>query len=287
VTDYLLRILTDAGDLRAVMAQTTSLTTEVARRHRASPLATAALGYGLTGAVLLGALLKVQQRVVVKAAGDGSLQKLIAEADSFGHARAYVGVPQLAADGPITSEYVAEAIGSAGFLTVVKDEGLMNEPYQSTVPLQTGFLDADLTWYLNQSEQTASVVEIDALVDERGAVLAAGGLLLQALPGENIDTLIHLSERLDDLPPIGNLLADGQTPEEIVAMLFGATPYIITETRPITFRCGCNAQRSLAALALLERSELDELIASGLAEVDCHFCGEHYAFSSAEMEELL
>jgi len=285
-TDYLLRILTDDGGLRASIAQTSALTAEVAGRHNASPVATAALGYGLTGAVLLGSLLKVQQRVVVKASGNGPLEKLIAEADSYGHSRAYVGQPQLAAYGPITSEKVAEAIGGNGFLTIVKDLGL-EEPHQSTVPLQTGFLDADLTWYLNQSEQTPSVVEMDALVDESGSVLAAGGLLLQTLPGGNLELLIELSERLDDLPPIGKLLADGQVPEEIAQMLLGGMGYSITEKRPVEFRCGCSPRRSLAALALLERSELDELIASGSAEVDCHFCGEHYAFSPAELAGLL
>lgn len=285
-TDYLLRILTDDGGLRASIAQTSALTAEVADRHRASPLATAALGYGLTGAVLLGSLLKVQQRVVMKATGTGPLQKLIAEADSHGHSRAYVGQPQLASYGPIASERVAEAIGGDGFLTIVKDLG-MEEPHQSTVPLQTGFLDADLTWYMNQSEQTPSVIEIDALVEPTGAVLAAGGLLLQTLPGGNLETLIQMSEQLDDLPPIGKLLADGQSPEEIAAALFGPLAYTITEQRPVVFRCGCSPQRTLSALSLLDPDELGELIASGSAEVDCHFCGEHYAFSRTELEGLL
>ena len=286
MTDYLLRILTDDGGLRATIAQTSRLTSEVARRHNASPLATAALGYGLTGAALLGSLLKVQQRVVIKAAGSGPLGKLIAEADSYGHSRAYVGVSELASYGPISSEQVAEAIGGDGVLTIVKDVG-MEEPHQSTVPLQTGFLDADLTWYLNQSEQTPSVVEIDSFVDERGTVLAAGGLLLQTLPGGPLERLIELSEKLDDLPPVGKLLADGQTPEDIAHTLFGAIGYSIAEKRPVEFRCGCSPERTLAALTLLEPYELHELIASGSAEVDCHFCGEHYDFSRAELEALL
>lgn len=285
MNDYLLRILTDDGGLRGIVATTGGLTAEVTRRHKASPLATAALGYGLTGATLLGALLKVQQRVVIKVSGNGPLGKLVAESDSYGYARAYVGQPQLASRGALTSERVAEAIGSEGFLTVVKDVGLA-EPYQSTVPLQTGFLDADLTWYLNQSEQTPSVVEIDGFVDEEGRVQAAGGLLLQTLPGGSLETLVQLSEKLDDLPPVGKLLADGQTPEEIAAHLFGALGYSITERRPVEFRCGCSAERTLAALALLEPHELNELIASGSAEVDCHFCGEHYSFSPAELESL-
>lgn len=285
MSDYLLRILSDDGGLRGIIATTAGLTAEVARRHNASPLATAALGYGLTGAALLGALLKVQQRVVIKAAGNGPLGKLIAESDSYGHSRAYAGNPGLASVGAITAERVAEAIGGSGFLSVVKDVGLA-EPYQSTVPLQTGFPDVDLTWYLNQSEQTPSVMEIDALMDEEGQVQAAGGLLLQTLPGGSIETLVQVSDRLDDLPPVGKLLADGSTPEAIAQTLFGATGYTITEKRPVEFRCGCSPERTLAALALLEREELNELIASGSAEVDCHFCGEHYSFAKEQLEML-
>lgn len=285
MNDYLLRILTDDGSLRGIIAVTSELTKEVAQRHQASPLASAALGYGLTGAVLFGALLKVQQRIVLKVTGDGPLGKIVAESDSYGHSRAYVGDPQIVSFGQISPEMVAEAIGDGGFLTVVKDVG-MAEPYQSTVPMQTGFLDADLTWYLIQSEQTPSVVEIDALIDGAGAVLAAGGMLLQALPGETLDALIQINERLDDLPSIAKLLADGQTPEEIVATIFGSMGYTITDKQTVDFRCGCSAQRSLSALSLLEPNELEELIESGLAEVDCHFCGAHYTFSRAEMEGL-
>ena len=176
VSDYLVRVLGKEAGVRGIACVTTDLVQEAARRHGTSPAATAALGYGLTSAVLLGSLLKVQQRVALKVSGNGPLEKMIAESDAYGHVRGYVNVPNVPAARAIHPDVVAETIGRRGQLTVVKDLRLKNL-YESTVPIQTGYLDADLTYYLNQSEQLPSVVEIGVKVDAAGRVEAAGGLL--------------------------------------------------------------------------------------------------------------
>jgi molecular chaperone Hsp33 len=286
VTDTLVRILGKDAGVRGIACVTTELVREAAGRHGTSPAATAALGYGLTGAVLLGALLKVQHRVALKVAGGGPLQKMITESDSYGNVRGYVNVPNVPAARTIEPDVVAETIGRRGNLTVVKDMRLKNL-YESTVPLQTGYLDADLTYYLNQSEQTPSVVEIGVKIDESGEVAAAGGLLLQTLPGEETSTLEHLSERLDDLPPLGDVLAEGRTPQDLLAMVFGSVEYEWLEERPLHFSCGCSRDRSLQALQLLGREDVEALLEEGEAVVDCHFCHERYVFDREELQQLL
>ncbi|MCB0115055.1 MAG: Hsp33 family molecular chaperone HslO [Caldilineaceae bacterium] len=286
MNDYLTRVLGREAGVRGIACVTTDLVSEAARRHGTSPAATAALGYGLTAAVLLGSLLKVQQRVALKVAGGGPLQKMITESDAYGHVRGYVNVPNVPAASAIRPEIVAETIGRGGKLTVVKDLKLKSL-YESTVPLQTGFLDADLTYYLNQSEQTPSVVEIGVKVDANGHVEAAGGLLLQTLPGEETSTLERLSERLDDLPPLGEVLVDGRTPQDILAVLFRDVDFEWLEERPLEFKCGCSRKRSRQALQLLPAEDLHSLIAEGEAVVDCHFCHERYVFEREELQTLL
>ncbi len=286
MTDYLVRVLGRDAGVRGIGCVTTDLVREAARRHGTSPAATAALGYGLTAAVLLGSLLKVQQRVALKVAGGGPLQKMVTESDSYGHVRGYVNVPNVPAARAIRPDVVAETIGRHGNLTVVKDLRLKSL-YESTVPIQTGFLDADLTYYLNQSEQTPSVVEIGAKVDATGAVEAAGGLLLQTLPGEDASILGRLSERLDDLPPLSDVLADGRTPQDILSVLFRDVEFEWLEERPLQFTCGCSRQRSKQALQFLNREEIEGLIEEGEAVVDCHFCHERYVFGKDELVELL
>lgn len=283
---YIVRALAREGGIRGLACLTTGVVAEAARRHQASPGAKAALGYGLTGAALLGALLKVQQQVAIKVEGSGPLGKMVVESDNYGHIRGYIAQPAIEAPLPVGPNDVAAIVGHLGRLTVVKDLR-MKDLYESVVPLQTGRLDTDLTYYLIKSEQVPSLVEIGAIVDERGELRAAGGILLQLLPDGDLALLSEMAERLDDLPPVGELLAARETPDSILRMLFGGQEYEILETQPLAFRCSCSRERSRQALKLIGRNEVAELMDEGEAIIDCHFCHERYRFDRSELEVIL
>lgn len=284
--DHIVRALAREAGVLAMACRADGVTLEAARRHEASPVATAALGNGLTAAAMLGSLLKVQQRIAVKVEGNGPLQKMIVEADSYGRLRGYVANPQWSTPPPIGADEVAGALGRVGLLTVVKDLGIKNL-YEGVVPLQTGELDKDLMYYLMQSEQVLSLLEVGAEIDAGGRLAAAGGILLQAMPGQDTAVLEKLVERTEDLPPIAGMLAGGATPAGVLADLFGDVPYEVLETRSLTFRCSCSRERSLQALRLLDREDLLALIGEGEAVIDCHFCHERYVFDRAVLEEVL
>jgi molecular chaperone Hsp33 len=184
----------EAG-LRGLACVTTNLVKEAAQRHEASPTATAALGHILTAGVLMGTLLKVQQRVAIKVQGNGPLRKMLAEADSYGRVRGYVTPADVVLPVPYDAEDVSAAVGSLGLLTVVKDLR-MREPVEGIVPLQTGKMDADLVFYLMQSEQVPSLVEIDAKLDQRGRLTVQAGCSSNI--ADRDPRRGHLSERMDD-----------------------------------------------------------------------------------------
>ena len=284
--DHLVRALAREAGVLAMVGRADGVTLEAARRHQASPVATAALGNGLTAAALLGSLLKVQQRVAIKVEGNGPLQKMIVESDSYGRLRGYVANPEWSVPPPIGAEEVAGALGRVGLLTVVKDVGLKNL-YEGVVPLQTGELDKDLMYYLMQSEQVLSLLELGAEIDGSGRLAAAGGFFLQAMPGQDTAVLEKLVERTEDLPPIGGMFADGAAPADILADIFGDVPYEVLETRPLSFHCSCSRERSLQALRLLDRDDLLTLIAEGEAIIDCHFCHERYVFDRDVLQAIL
>lgn len=283
--NYMVRALAKGCGVRGLACQTTGVVEEAARRHHVPPAGAVALGYGLTGAALLGAMLKVQQQVALKVEGEGVLSKLVAESDSYGHLRGYAVLRDNAVQLADPSD-VASVIGQHGQLTVIKDLQL-KELYKSVVPLQTGRLDADLTYYLMMSEQIPSFVEIDVQLDAQGEVRAAGGVLLQLLPEGDLNALAQMAERLDDLPPIGALLANGETPQAILATLFGDEPYEVLEIGALDFRCTCSRERSKRALALIGREELATLLEEGQAVVECPFCHERYLFERDELATLL
>lgn len=284
--DHIVRALAKEAGVLAMACSAKSVAEEAARRHEASPVATAALGYGLSAASLMGSLLKVQQSVAIKVEGNGPLQKMVIESDSYGRLRGYVGDAQWDVPAPIGVADVAGALGRVGLLTVVKDLGVKNL-YKGVVPLQTGELDKDLMYYLMQSEQILSLLELGVEVDAGGKLVAAGGFLLQAVPGHDTAILEQLVERTEDLPPIERMLAEGDMPAGILAEIFGDVPYEVLETRPISFHCTCSRERSLQALRLLDREDLLTLIAEGEAVIDCQFCHERYVFDRSILEEVL
>ncbi len=285
--DYLIRILAKEAGVRGLACVTTNLVNNICQRHGTTVTVTAVLGRALTGGTLLGALLKIQQRVALKLEGTGPLRKVIVEADSYGRVRGYASVPDLNLPLQQGRYDITGAIGRAGLMTVVKDLGL-NELAESVVPLKTGETDTDLNAYLNQSEQIPSVVSIGIDVTPDGQASVAGGILLQAIPPYDENIIHQLANRILELPPVETLLLGEKTPENVLALLFEGIEYETLESRPLQFQCACSRDRSEKALISLGREDLANLLATeGQAVVDCHFCHERYVFEREELELIL
>jgi len=286
MSDYLVRVLAKEAGLRGFACVTTELAREGARRHEASPLSAAVLSQGLTGAALLGGLLKVGQRVSFKVDGNGPAGKMVTESDAYGHVRGYVSVPDLPSPINIGRREIAFAVGNEGTLIVVRDLKL-KDLYHGVIPLQSGELDEELTHYLHRSEQIPSFVEIGVRMNSVGELSVAGGLLLQLLPGGDVNVLNQLVEHNEDLPRLADNLANGHTPESILDQVFGDVEYEVLRHHPLDFRCSCSWERSQKALMLLGREELTSLMEEGEAVVECHFCHERYLYGEEALETIL
>lgn len=287
MSDYLLRIFAKEAGVRAIACTVPQLVQEAHERHKTEAIATVALGRALAGGVLMGATLKVGQEIALKFEGDGPLGKIIVEADSNGIVRGYIAQPAIAWSPAVHGFEVGKAVGRNGLLTVVKDLRL-KELYRGSVPLVSGEIDEDLAYYLAQSEQVPALVGLGTVVADSGRVLAAGGLLIQSVPPHAPETLALLSGRLAEMPPIAELFGAGQTPETFLAELFATIPYQTLESRPVRFRCSCSRERAEQALISLGANDLRDLLASeGQADIDCHFCREHYLFAAVDLERLI
>ncbi|PLX83530.1 MAG: Hsp33 family molecular chaperone HslO [Desulfuromonas sp.] len=284
--DHMVRILTEDGALRASAAVTTALVEETRRRQGTDPTATVALGRLVTGAALFGGLLKGRQRLGLSIEGNGPLQKLQAETDADGHLRATVKVPCPNLPPRDGTFDVAGAIGKAGFLHVVKDLGL-KEPYRGMVQLYRSTIAEDLAYYLTTSEQTPSTVALGVYLETEGKVAAAGGFLVQAMPGGDESRLPLLEERLKALPPITALLREGFGPEQILEQIFAGIPFAVKTRTDLAFRCSCNRRQVLNLLLALGKEELLQLARQAEpASVTCEYCKERYAFTAEELEAL-
>lgn len=285
--DYMHLAMASKDGVRGYAAATTGLVETARQRHNTSPTATVALGRALTGAVLMSGLLKVGQRVALKWEGTGPLRRIVVEADAKGRVRGYVAEPAVDL-AMVQDEYdIPSAIGAAGLLTVVRDLRLP-ELATGVVHLVESNIDDDLVYFLEQSDQVPSALEIGVTLNEDGSVAHAGGILIQPLPPYDPVVIERLKERLQELPPIEAMLADGKKPEQILDEVFAGIAHTLLSKYPVRFECNCTREQTKALLVALGREELEEIIEQeGQAVVNCQFCHEEYIFEREELQDII
>ncbi len=285
--DYLIKSM-DPGQNFRIFATVTTGVTEIARkRHDTWPIATAALGRVMTGAVLLGANLKGRDMITIRVAGDGPLGSLVVSANAGGEVRGYVQEPHVDLPRQIEGKLPVGAAVGRGTLSVTKDLGL-KEPFTGSVEIISGEIAEDLTHYLITSEQIPSAMSLGVLVDGEGSVRASGGFWLEMLPGAGEEIAGILEKHLAGLPPVSTMVNNGASPEDIAREVAGKFEINILDKTQVSFKCMCGVKKVENLLVSLGRQEIKDMIEeSGGAEVRCHFCGEIYNFSMEDMERLL
>ncbi len=288
MSDYLIRATAANAQIRAFAVSTRDLTEFARCAHNTSPVMTAALGRLLSGALLMGAMLKNgKDTVTIQLSGDGPAKGLTATADGDGHVNGYVMNPDVMLPPNEKGKLdVGGAIGK-GVIRVIRDMGL-KEPYIGTCELQTGEIAEDLTYYFASSEQVPSSVGLGVLMNRDNTVNCAGGFIIQLMPFIDDDTVDLLEQKLASSPSVTSVLSEGKTCEDLLSMLLGALGLEITDRREVSFRCGCDRDRVSKALVSIGKEELKNLIAEDRTmEIKCHVCGKAYDYTTEELKELL
>ncbi|AUO06369.1 heat shock protein Hsp33 [Paenibacillus jamilae] len=284
--DRLIRGTAMDGRVRAFAVRTTQLVEELRRRHDTYPTATAALGRTLTAGAIMGSMLKGKERLTIQVKGDGPIGQIVVDANAVGEVRGYVTEPHVHLPSNSMGKLdVAGAVGTEGFIHIIKDLGL-KEPYRGSIPIISGELGEDFTYYFAKSEQTPSAVGLGVLVDTDNSVIVAGGFIIQLLPGLNDDEITAIENAVGSIPPVTALLDQGL---ELDEMLRWMLPDVrVLDEMDIHFQCECSRERVEKTLISLGESELKQLIEEeGQAEVVCHFCNEAYQFNKDELQNLL
>jgi molecular chaperone Hsp33 len=288
--DYLVRATALDERVRAFALNATGVVRELQRRHDTHPAVTAALGRTAMGALLLSAatLKEEDQLLTVDVRGDGPVRRILATANGRGQVRGLVGNPHVHAESRNGKLNVGGVVGTEGYLSVTRDLG-MRETYSGMVELVSGEIGEDLAYYLAKSEQTPSGVGIGVFVLPDLSVAAAGGFLVQLLPGLSDDEVGAIEQRMASLPHPTDLLREGATPEQMLDRIFPAG-YVFGGRQEVSFHCPCSRERFEAAIVSLGHEEVRRIIDEEdqpFTEVVCHFCNEAYHFSPDQMEAIL
>ncbi|MEH6946470.1 Hsp33 family molecular chaperone HslO [Peribacillus asahii] len=285
--DYLVKALGYNGQVRAYAVSTTETVGEAQRRHYTWPTASAALGRAMTAGLMMGAMLKGEEKLTIKIEGGGPIGAILVDSNAKGEVRGYVTNPHVHFD---LNEHgkldVRRAVGTDGMLTIVKDIGLRDH-FTGQVPIVSGELGEDFTYYFATSEQVPSSVGVGVLVNPDNSIQTAGGFIIQLMPGTDDSTITEIENRLQSIPPVSKMIQAGLTPEEILDQLLGEGNVKVLEKMPVSFQCQCSRERISNALISLGKAEIQDIIEEeGKAEAQCHFCNEQYQFSKEELEEL-
>ena len=286
-TDYIVRATAAEGQIRA-FAATTKETVEYARKaHNTSPVATAALGRLMTGALMMGVMMKGDKDILtLQIEGSGPIKGITVTADSHGHVKGYVGNPEVLLHANTKGKLdVAGAIGP-GCLNVIMDMGL-KEPYNGQVMLQTSEIAEDLTYYFATSQQVPSAVGLGVLMEHDNTVKQAGGFIVQLMPFAEEKIISKLEENVAKIHSVTGLLEEGYTPEKMLGLLLDGMDPMINDTVPASFYCNCSKERVSRALISVGKKELKSMIDDGKEiELNCHFCNTDYTFSVEEIKAL-
>lgn len=283
----LIRGLSENGGIVFCGVDSTEMVRRAEQLHTTSATCSAALGRLLTGASLMGAMLKDRRdQVTLRVSGGGPAGVIIACTDGTGNVKGCIENPLVElpprADGHLD---VGGAVGRDGVLTVIRDNKLQKEPTVGQIPLVSGEIAEDLTSYYAYSEQIPTVCALGVLVDKDLSIACAGGYLLQLLPGATDEEITQLEKNIAVMPSVTEMLRAGKTPQDMMELaMAGFDPQVLDE-RDVGYQCDCSAERTKDMVMSLGRKELVKMRDEDPnCEVVCHFCHTKYQF---DLNDLL
>ncbi len=294
--DSLVRATAADGLIRCMAAVTTDTVAEAARRHQTSGTVTAALGRTLTGTLLLGAGQKEFDRLTVQVECDGPVRGITAETNAHGQVRGYVREP--GADVPLNAQgkFDVSAVVGGGMLYVTYesgfDIGLYRQPYRGSVPIVSGEIGEDFAYYLAKSEQIPSAVMLGVLVRARESgetfVAAAGGLMIQVMPGADSATVTAVESTVSRTPHTTALIREGARPADLLRAALGEVPFELLEEREVGFTCTCSYERAASLVSSIDGAELESMLREDRgASLTCHFCNETYHIDELSLAAMV
>lgn len=286
------RFVTNDLTIRVASVDATAVVAEMQNVLQSLPLATIGVGRSMVGALLMASQLKDGQEVGLLLKGNGPLGSLYAQASFEGHVRGYCPNPEYLAPTPEDALNLRKALGF-GHLTVSRQQPFQRQPHHGTVEMVSGEVGDDIAHYLHQSHQIRSLVSVGVHLDRDGKVQAAGGVLLEVMPGVEEDIVVKVEENFEKARQVGaenvsQMIFAGKKPVELVAPYLLGIPYTqIPHDYEIQYACPCTQDRVLRALGTLGTNDLQEMIdQKETPTITCQMCGRSYSVTTEELKDL-
>lgn len=270
--------------VRIYAAITTDIVDHAQKIFNLWPTSCAALGRTLTISAIMSATYKSGEYLNIKVNGDGPVGRITVEATD-GKVRGFVQNPGVYLSYNNGKLNVADAVG-AGTIEVIKDLH-MRQPFSSSCEIISGEIAEDFTYYFAKSEQIPSSVGLGVLFTPDSKVKAAGGFLIQIMPGCKEEYILKLEERLANIKSCSQMIDEGYSAEDIINEITGGD-YQLLETKELSYFCNCSKDRFKRGLKSIGINEIEDiLINDKKAEITCNFCNTKYTFDENDLKDIL
>ncbi|MBE6124136.1 MAG: Hsp33 family molecular chaperone HslO [Erysipelotrichaceae bacterium] len=278
--DYLIRGLALNNKIRILAADSTLSCKEASNLHDCYPLVSVALGRVLTGAAIMGIMLKGEEQLTIQVNGNGTGGTIMADANGKGEVKCFISNPHAESKNGL----VKEIVGDLGFLKVIKNIG-MKDSFGGEVLLQSGEIGDDLSYYFYTSEQTPSVVGLSVILNDLGNIKKAGGYIIQILPGAGEDVIDKVEEAIKKYSNLNELLKNKKI-EDIIKDMFD--DFYVMESVNLTYKCNCSKEKFAAGIKLIGKEEIEDMInVDHGCHIKCNFCRKEYVFNEDDLRKLI
>lgn len=279
-TDRAIRTMTNDGAFRVIAAVTTETVRGAIAAQKAKGSVAMHFGELITGSILVREAMSPSLRVqgILKVPGGGSM---VADAHPDGKTRGIVGF----------SGAVAATTGTRVLLEMMRtlqNGALHRGIVEVTFDEGAGGISGALMAYMQQSEQIVSTIAVSTLM-QGDEVIAAGGYMVELLPEVERGPLMVLTQRLEDFPPLPDLLRkESKWTNLLVEELLYGMPYTVLAESNLSYGCQCSEVRVLSSLITLPKAEIEDLLAEErVLEIQCDYCGHDYAITPALLRSFL
>ena len=282
---YITRGITSNGEARIFIINSTDIVNEAMKIHRCAPTAGAALGRVLTASSMMGCMLKDKGcSITVNFRCDGIAGGILAVADYKGNVKGYIRNPAADKERKPNGKLDVSGIVGKGSLIVVKDQG-EKEPYVGITKIVSGEIAQDITAYFAESEQIPTLCALGVLV-EKGSCRAAGGLIVQLMPGASEETISQLEKNSILLSNISHLFDQKMTNDQIAEIALKNIPFELYDDIDVSYLCNCSKDRMGRALAGLSDDEINDAFEQkNEISVECQFCNRKLFFTREDIKK--
>lgn len=284
----IVRAISEDGSVIACAVDTTDIVSQAEQMFKTSAVITAALGRMLTGASIMGSMLKYENdKITLRINGGGPAGTIYVSSDYRGNVKGCIDNPVV--EIPLNSIGkldVGTAVGTDGFLTVIKDLGL-KEPYVGQIPIVSGEIAEDITSYYANSEQIPTAMSLGVLVNPDLTVKSAGGFMVQLLPFAEEEKIDIIEKNIENMSSVTQMLEKGMNSEEIAMKALENLNANVLDSWEVEYRCDCSRERAEQILTSIGKQELEVLKEDEVTQVECHFCDKKYRFTREEIDEII